>query len=219
MSTALTSLKEQLKKELKTLDKSVPAPSGNTISTNGKLFKLPNGQTSPGPFQCVILDWRNFNRYYPPGNEYNPQNPKPPACFAINQMLEDLAPHEKAGSPQSDDCASCKHNQWGSDPRGGRGKACENRVKIALVPADADENSEVYVLSVSPTAVKHWANYVNGLRAVDRHPIEVVTTLSFDPNAAYPTVRFNAQAQHDILDVLAGLREKAQPLLDQPPST
>lgn len=218
MSTALVDIKAQLKKELQTLDKSVPAITGNAISVAGKLFKLPSGQTSPGPFNCIILDWRNFNRYYPPGAEYNAQNPKPPVCFALDKDLELMAPSDKASDQQADNCAACPKNQWGSDPRGGKGKACENRVRLAVVPADAKEDSEVYTLGISRTALKHWASYVNGLHAVSKHPMEVVTVLSFDPNQSYPTVRFAASAAHDNLEVFAVLREKAQSLLDQPPA-
>jgi hypothetical protein len=219
MSTALIDIKEQLKKELQTMEKSVPAPSGHNISVAGKLFKLPNGETSPGPFHCVILDWRNFNRYYPPGAEYNAQNPKPPACFAVNKVIEQLAPHEKASDPQHDSCADCPQNAWGSDPRGGRGKACENRVRIAVVPADAKEDADVYTLGISRTALKHWASFINNLEAVGKHPIQVISVLSFDPNQSYPTVRFAIKSEHDRLEPMWQLREKAQGLLDAPPMT
>lgn len=218
MSTALVDIKAQLKKELQTLDKSVPAVTGNAISVAGKLFKLPSGQTSPGPFNCIILDWRNFNRYYPPGAEYNAQNPKPPTCYALHKELELMAPHEKAADPQADGCVACPKNQWGSDPRGGKGKACENRVRLAVVPADATAESDVYTLGISRTALKHWASFVAGLDAVNKHPIEVVTVLSFDPNQSYPTVRFAASSAHDRLETLWQLREKAQAMLDQPPT-
>jgi hypothetical protein len=219
MSTALTSIKEQLKKELQTIGKSVPAMTGNSISVSGKIFKLPNGHTSPGPFEAVVLDWRNFYRYYPPGAEYNAQNPKPPTCFALNRELGLMVPHDDADDPQNENCATCKHNQWGTDPRGGKGKACENRVKLAVVPADATDDADVYVLGISPTAVKHWATYVHGLEAVNKHPIELVTVLSFDPNQSYPTVRFTSKAAHDRLEVFWALRDKAQAILDQPPAT
>jgi hypothetical protein len=217
MSNALVDIKAKLRNELATLKDSVPAVTGHSISVTGKIFKLPDGETSPGPLECVILDWRNFNRWYPPGSEYNAQNPKPPACFAIHKDIPSMEPHDTAPEPQADSCVTCKHNEWGSDRRGGRGKDCENRVTLAIVPVGATEDSDVYTLGLSRTALKYWSKYINGLAGMDKHPMEVVTQLSFDPNQSYPTVRFKPGPAHDKLELFAALAEKANVVLDAPP--
>ena len=30
-------------------------------------------------------------------------------------------------------CADCPHNQWGTDPKGGKGKACKNMVRVYVL--------------------------------------------------------------------------------------
>lgn len=217
MSTALANIQERIKQELANVKQTVAAPSGRTISVKGKVFTLPNGQSSQGPMQAVVLDWRNLNRYYTAA--YNPQNPAPPHCFALHKDINLLAPHEEAAEPQADDCASCAMNKWGSAPAGGKGKACRNTVRLAIAPPDMTAEDEPYLISVSPTGIKSWSALVNGLEAHGMLPIQVVTEISFDPNAAYPSLVFKPMQPHDKLDVFWLLREKAQTMLDLPLSS
>lgn len=216
MSNAMVNIHEQIKKELGEIRKRVPAPSGRTISTRGKVFSLPDGRTHQGPLQAVILDFRNYNRLYK--TAYNPQDPKPPECFALGSDIELLAPHEDAKEPQADNCKECTHNKWGSAPTG-RGKSCRNTVRLAIVPPDATAEDEPMLISVSPTGLKSWGSLVAGLEAIGMLPIQVVTEIAFDANQSYPTLLFKALQPHDELEKFWQLREKAQILLDQPPAT
>ena len=215
MSNALVDIKEKIKAEMETLRDTVPAPSGRNISTKGKVFTLPDGRSDQGPIKAVILDHRNYYRYYT--KPYDPQNPQAPQCFAISKELEGMGPHSDAHEPQAETCAECAMNQWGSAPTG-RGKACRNTVRLAIVPPDATVDDEPMILTVSPTGLKSWATLANGLQALGKLPIQVVTEISFDEHAAYPSLVFKPLEAHDRIEDFWQLREKAQTLLDQPPA-
>lgn len=216
MSQALVDLREKLKSELTGLRNTVPAPSGRTISTKGKVFTFPDSKTSQGPIEAIILDHRNFNKYY--AAAYNPNQPTSPKCFAISKEIAGLAPHADAVDKQSDACEPCTWNQWGSAPTG-KGKACRNTVRLAIAPPDATEESEPYIISVAPTGIKSWSGLVNALGTRDLLPMQVVTAISFDANQAYPVLLFKPlrPVEDDKLALMWALRQKAQLLLDTPP--
>lgn len=72
--------------------------------------------------------------------------------------------------------AECPYNQWGSDPKGGRGKWTQNRRTIYILRSGEQFPK---MLSLSPTSLKSFGNYkgkrllFNGL-----HPQGVVTRIT-----------------------------------------
>jgi len=217
MSQEIMNINERIKAELENVKNSTPTPSTNAISTKGKMFTFPDGQAHPGPLNAVILDWRNFNRYYT--KAYDPQNPTPPDCFAIAKDLGEMAPHEDASDPQSEKCQGCPMNEFGSAATG-RGKACRNTVRLAVVPPDADDSFEPWLLNVAPTSLKSWTSYVNQLQAVGKLPIQSVAEIAFKSDAAFPQLVFTVRdaLDEDRVMQLWNLREKAQVQLDAPPA-
>lgn len=214
MSTSLISIQEKIKAELSGMKDAVPPPAGRNISTKGKLFTFPDGKTHQGPIQAVVLDFRNFNRYY--DAVYNAKDPKPPLCFALDKTIH-LKPHAEAREPQHAQCEGCQWNEWGSAPSGSKGKACRNTVRLAVTPPDATAADDPYILTVSPTALKSWAKYVAELERAGKHPIEAVAEISFDANTSYPTLLFRILGASENVESLWAIREKAQMYLDQPP--
>lgn len=217
MTQAIASINESIKAELDQVRNSTPTPSTNSISTKGKVFTFPDGQTNPGPLQIVVLDWRNFNRYYT--KPYDPQNPAPPDCFAIAKDLNDLAPHEEAQDPQASDCASCPMNEFGSAPNG-RGKACRNTVRLAIAPTNADETCEPWLLNVAPTSLKAWTSFVSQLHAIGKLPIQAIAEVGFKQEAAFPQLTFLAREflEEEAVAQFWQLREKARPQLEAAPA-
>jgi len=214
-SKELTNIQEELRKELDTLKDRVDPPSGFMISTKGKQFTLPNGSSDSGPLNCIILDWVSANSYF--AELYNPKDPQPPACFAIGRLVTEMEPSENSPDLQSEDCASCKQNIWGTDPQGGKGKACKNTRRLLVAPVDAEESAQPWVLSVSPTGLKHFDKYVNTLGDLGTHPIEVATAISFQADEAYPSLRFKVLEKHDNLNLMWRLKEAGQEILIQEP--
>jgi len=105
-----------------------------------------------------------------------------PACFAIGDCrTEDLAPHEEVENPVAESCAACPNFQWGSDPRGGRGRACKERRRLALLPADG--SAEMCILNIPGTSIKNWSNHVRTIVATTGlSPAAVVTRLKVKPH-------------------------------------
>lgn len=219
-ANAVVSYREQLRQELATLNKRVAPPSGNKISLKGKTFTLPDGTSSPGPLAAIVLDWRTARVYY--SKPFNAKEITAPDCWAQGSDVDGLAPPDSVKAKQNDVCAGCPKNEWGSAPTG-KGKACKDTRKLAVVPAGATDETEPMTLLVSPTGVKHFDNYVNQLGSGDdgRMPIEVITHFAFDPDADYPTVRFGRPLPLDDehLMIAMKLRGKAQPMLDRTPES
>lgn len=220
----VVNVQEALRKELETLKERVDPPSGYMISTKGKTFTLPDGSANPGPLVCVVLDWVTANTYFE--GIYNPKNVQPPACFAIGRTVADIKPSDnspkKQGNPDKNDedygtCRGCPQNEWGSDPQGGKGKACKNTRRLLVVPANASAKTPCWVLSVSPTGLKFFDKYVNTLADQGVHPIEVVTEISFEASEAYPSLRFEVSGKHDNLDTMWQLKQLGQEILVQEP--
>jgi hypothetical protein len=209
------SVQDQLKQELVGLKDRVDPPSGYMVGLTGKTFTLPDGSANDGPMTCVILDWVSANTYYEAA--YNPQNIQPPACFAIAREPGKAVPSDNATKKQSDACTGCPKNEWGSDPQGGKGKACKNKRRLLIVPSGATEKTQPWIVTVSPTGLKHFDKYVNTLADVGTHPIQVLTDISFEESDAFPSLRFAVVEKHDNLNVMWALKERGEEILLQEP--
>jgi len=220
MSTAIVDIKAQLAAELKELDKTVAPPSGHRISLKGKTFTFPDGKTSPGPITAVVLDWRSINAYYK--GAYNSQKIEAPNCFALAKLRDDLKPSENCSDPQDKECEDCQWNEWGSAPGGGRGKACKNQIRIAIVPPDAMPNTPPWTIDLAPSSTAAFTNFVNSVAGpLCMLPIQVQVTVDFDQNTDYPKLTFAdpEPMPDEFVGMLLELRQAAQPLLDKEPGT
>lgn len=113
--------------------------------------------------------------------------PTAPDCFS----LDGVRPHPESEGPQNDVCASCPHNAWGSKtgPQGQQLKACTDQKRLAVVAAD-DPEGPVYLLQVTPAALKGLNSYHKEL-SVRGIPAEVVKTkIGFDTDASFPKLKF-----------------------------
>lgn len=187
--TNVVSLKDQLAAQAAAMAGRVTAPSGDMISvTQDKQFKLPDGTKSAGPIEAIVVDFVAANYFYE--GAYDPNNIVPPACFAINAIAGELVPSDNSPVKQADECSKCPMNQFGSD---GKGKACKNSRVLAILAPDADVETSLAVLKISPTAIKAFDSYVSTVaRSFQTPPLGVVTEISFDPASTYASLRFKA---------------------------
>lgn len=159
---------------------------GGQLALSGVFF--PGGSA---PF--IVLDDTELNAYYP--EKYDPNSIKSPACFAFgNEDGSPMKPHEIAAKPQHTGCADCRWNQFKSADNG-RGKACKNTQRLALllagtfegekfVPAKDLSERTLCFLQVPATSLKNWASYVQQLSAgLKRPPFGVVTRITSRPHA------------------------------------
>jgi len=208
-------IQAKLKADLDTLKDRVEPPSGFKISTKGKQFTLPDGSSHDGPMKAVVLDWVSENVWYE--GIYNAKDPKPPSCFAIGRIPVEMAPSDNSPKKQSDKCVDCERNKWGSDPGGGKGKACKNKRRLLVAPSNATADFQPWIIDVSPTGIKHFDKYINMLADIGKHPMQIVTEISFDPNEAFPSLRFRGLEAHDDDALFWELKEKGQSILLQEP--
>ncbi len=174
-------------------------------STDSNRFTVKSGvlhwKGAPVPnnkMLVVIMDSVFESAYYE--DEYDPENPAPPTCFAIGRDPEEMEPHEtvvKADQQQSEDCEDCPHAEWGSADKG-KGKACKQTRRLALIVAgtiskekgydviedeDHYNKSEVGILKLPITSVRNFSNYVSELaEGVGRPPHFVFTEISAAPH-------------------------------------
>jgi len=201
------------------------AVGGNVINTRGGVLSYKKNPVPNNTLLCVVLDSTLVNAYYE--EKFDPENPTPPDCFAISQEdAKKMVPHELAMHKQSDTCAKCKQNQWGSSDRG-RGKACKNSRRLILITEDMLESSdavasaEAATMSIPPTSSGAWHTYVTQLESIlHRPPLGVITEISIKPDAKD---QFHIQFKHsdtidrgDIIEALIAKQEQVRAQLMRP---
>jgi hypothetical protein len=170
--------------------------SGNSfprISIKGARFRIVEGDTETvldsTTLQVVIVGANPYLSKIWYASAWTPdadQN-SAPDCFSLNGQT----PHPDSTSPQNDLCASCPQNAWGSKitPQGQQIKACADQKRLAVVAAD-DPEGPIYLLQVTPAALKGLNQYQKEL-AVRGIPPEIVrTAVSFDTDASFPKLKF-----------------------------
>lgn len=130
--------------------------------------------------------------------------PAAPDCYS----LDGVSPDPEAEDAQNDLCASCPHNAWGSKvtPTGQQVKACSDNKRLAVVSAD-DPSGPVYLLSVTPAALKGLNQYQKELSVRGIPPEIVKTRVSFDTDASFPKLKFTFGGflDADMQEVVDGL--------------
>jgi hypothetical protein len=176
------------------------SPSSSYISLRSGVLSYQGQPVPNNKLSVVILDYAFENTLYE--GKYDPNNVRSPICFAIGMPDQDnLAPHELSEKPQHEDCDGCPNMKWGSDPNGGRGKACQERRRLIMIPATAAESAdgilaaEVAVMKLPVTSVKGWGQYVNTIATLNRRPpFALITQIGTVPNAKSQfNVTFTAQ--------------------------
>lgn len=163
---------------------------GKTFSIKAGILSYGGNPIPDGKMRVVVLASAFSNRFYDEG--YDPNEIKPPACFALSENGEDMVPHEKAGKKQAPSCAECQHSQWGTarDQKGNptKGKACRNARILGLVSAEgltpaSAATGEVGILVIPPTSINAWSSYVKAVaNAYKRPPYGVVTEITVKPD-------------------------------------
>ena len=132
-----------------------------------------------------------------------------PDCYSLNGKT----PDKECDDPQSDLCAVCPQNAWGSrtTPTGQRVKACADQKRLAVV-LDDDPKGTVYLLQVTPTSLKNLNSYQKVLQSKSISPEIAKTRVSLDQTLAYPKLVFEFggfvdESMQDHIDGLCGSEE------------
>jgi hypothetical protein len=192
-------------KEIEELRSRLLASSGNRIRIANKQFHFPNGDMAD-EIDIVVVDFIYANKYY--SSAYVPGSVEPPDCFALEFDPKELAPSANSPDAQSSQCASCPLNQFGSR---GKGKACGNRIAIAVLPSDAKLDTPLQILEISPTAIKGFSNYVSTVaRVLGCLPFGVVTHVSLNPSIQQDVAIFSDPQLIEDKDYILMVRSRRQ---------
>jgi hypothetical protein len=162
------------------------------ISIKGARFRIVEGDTETvldsTTIDVVIVgaNPRLSKTWY--AKQWTPDSePQAPECFSLDGM----SPDPQSTQPQNDLCASCPQNAWGSKvtPQGQQIKACADKKRLAVVSAD-DPTGPVYLLEVTPAALKGLNQYQKELAHRGIAPEIVRTRVSFDTDASFPKLKF-----------------------------
>jgi hypothetical protein len=162
------------------------------ISIKGARFRIVDGDTETvldsTTIEVVIVgaNPRLSKTWY--AKSWTPDaEPSAPDCFS----LDGIGPDPASTNPQNDLCASCPQNAWGSKvtPQGQQIKACADQKRLAVVAAD-DPEGTIYLLQVTPAALKNLNQYQKELSVRGIPPEIVKTKLSFDTDASFPKLKF-----------------------------
>lgn len=164
--------------------------SFRAVSTRGGILSVDDVAMPNNEMRCVILMAVHENQFY--SGAFNPNVTQIPTCYAFAGEDDDadaMTPHEESAEPQAASCTECPLNEMGSADTG-RGKACKNIRRLALVTedamdsAEAFEEAEVRTLKVPVTSVKLLAKHINRLsEEMERPTWGVVTLIKVVPDA------------------------------------
>lgn len=178
------------------------------LSTSGGILKF-DDNPMPGNRVAAIVVASTFENTYYTGRWTPGGTIESPVCYAYGDEEENMGPHPSMQkdltyfAPQSMTCDTCPHNEWGSSQTG-RGKACQQRRRLALIPAGmyqpnaqggfdlhlfndpaAVSQAELATLKVPVTSVKSWAKYVKMLNQEHQlPPLGVITQISLVADAS-----------------------------------
>lgn len=116
-----------------------------------------------------------------------------PTCFSVDGEKPDAS----VENPQNSVCATCPHNQFGSriTDTGSKAKACSDTRRVAVIP-EGDFKNERFggpmLLRVPAASLSELASYGKAMKAKHYPYNTIVTRVSFDPDTAYPKLKFNA---------------------------
>ena len=203
-STALATT--NFSEDLEDLKARLKAPAGDKIKLDNKRFGLPNGDVLDY-LDVVIVDFVYANKYY--ASAYQKDSIVPPDCFAIAAIDKDLTPSPNSPDVQSQvGCAGCAQNQFGSK---GNGKACSNRILMAVLPQDAGPETPFAVLDVPPTSIKGFQQYATSVaRGLGRPPFGVVTHIEQDPSETYAKLIFSDPQPLDDAEFIGLIRSRRE---------
>ncbi len=190
------------------------------ISTNKRMFSIMESGADPVVIRGadkrpidhidVVVIGANpgiYKTFYPgkyvPGAEV-----EAPTCFSTNGV----APHASSKTKQATTCAECPHNVFGSriTESGKKGKACSDSKRLLVMPP-AVKDQNVYMLSVSATALKGWNSYI---KLLQHHgvpsPAVAITHITLNEDTEFPQLQFSYTATLDAAVVSAVLERIQQ---------
>lgn len=190
-SRALQPWEQEMAEHAKKVAKQEQLTGLKTIGTRGGIMKIDDEAVEGNAIRCVVLASLHENQWY--SGPFDSNATQVPACYAFGDTTrdvpdEDMHPHAQSLDKQNDNCNDCAFNKMGSAEQG-RGKACKNVRRLALVTEDALESAadlsaaEIRLIKVPVMSTNNWAKYVHALEEdMQRTAYGVVTEVALEPD-------------------------------------
>lgn len=216
---ALATIMQQVAADRQSIAKA-PQAGGQTLSFRGGTISY--GSRTLGNEVDIVVMRSGFERVFYAG-EFEADRIVAPNCFSY----DGAAPHPDAQDPQAKSCAECPRNEWGSDRRG-KGKACREGVKIALLLAPGNkpltrewaESAPVITAKFSVLNSQRVTPKIDSLYERFGAPCKAVVTLEAhsDPNIQVANdLSFKSEIDDaDVLDALGNRLAEAGDELVKP---
>ena len=119
----------------------------------GQMFRMPD-ERKVESFEGIIIDQHRANAWWekPAGDGIAVI----PDCFSMNGVV----PDKSSGKLQNETCAGCPQNEYGSDPKTGKGKACKNMARLHVI---MEGSALPKRLTVPPSSLKPFDVYMTAL--------------------------------------------------------
>jgi len=200
-TTALVTMNEEMKKFAEQYAKTEQSvATGGFFGLKGGILTFEGAPVTGNKMCVIVLDYILENVYFP--DAYDPDVIIPPKCYAFGREDADMVPHPlvvaagHAQAGESGKCSGCRHNVFGSAETG-KGKACGNRRRLAVIPAGTYKDDKLTVftnplqfnaplayLKLPVTSGKDFSTYVKQLRGtIEVPPFGVYTVVSVVPDA------------------------------------
>lgn len=189
------------------------ATGGSFLSTKGGILTFQDEPLPGNQMAVIILDVAHERTFYAEKYQAGAENNLPPVCYALERALDveavaTMGPHPsmQAGPdyfvPQNDVCATCPNNEWGTSDTG-KGKACGERRRLAMLPAGYYQpkrgsrdmelhlfddpahyaSADIAYLKLPVMSVKDWGRYTGQLSAShSRPPFGAITRVYLEPD-------------------------------------
>jgi hypothetical protein len=187
---------------------------GNYFSTKGGTISFAGA--SLGNTIDVVVAGAIYDRAYYPGSF---GDAKTPACYSFSKDGVGMVPHPDVQDKQADSCDACPMNQFGS-ARVGKGKACREYRRLALISADNLQASEVPeatigLFKVPPTSMRGYGEYVRSIAEVHkRPPWAMITEIKVLPDPQKQVVVSFKPASQLSQDVAMAVKARAEAVTD-----
>lgn len=243
--TAVANYDEELAKyATAAADKAPTGEGGKFITLRAGVMSFDDAPLPGNQMMAIVIAHCLENVYYE--GKFDPDNRTPPTCFAFSKIGDDT---DEMGPPaivdeldvferQSDLCHGCPKNEWGSADTG-RGKACGNRRRLALLPAgtykpagrgafdlelfeepEHYQKAEPAYLKVPVTSGKGFDTYVKQLSEQFRKPaFAVFTRISAvpDPKSQFKlNFEMESEVPNELLAVLIARHKEIDKGIDFP---
>lgn len=178
-STAVVSVEERIKQQLALQQQKTAEMSSkpNLISFKGGQLIVDGSPVPNAEAEVIVLAQQPERTYYK--GSYDPAKPQVPTCYSFDLV----SPHPNSPEPQSAKCDECEFDKWRSAAQG-KGKACRESCRVAVVPAKAQiESAPMYQCSFPVTSMNSVKDFFARCLSNGKLSGEFIAQLKVVPDA------------------------------------